>query len=68
MVQPVQSPALVAAQAKTLARLAAITQQLDKSKGSDRLGGKVCIITGAGSEKGIGFVAGGIVRMCMGGC
>lgn len=39
---------------KTLARLEKIQSHLDTAPRSSRLKGKVCIITGAGSLKGIG--------------
>jgi hypothetical protein len=49
-----QSEALIAAQKRTLARLEAIQNQFNSTKGSGRFAGKVAIITGVGSEKGIG--------------
>lgn len=52
--KPAPSPALIAAQKKTLARIGAIADHFDSTPGSGRLAGRVCIITGAGSEKGIG--------------
>lgn len=45
---------LVAAQKTTLARVEAIKFQFDNTKGSGRLSNKVIILTGVGSEKGIG--------------
>lgn len=48
------SAALVEAQRKTLARLQGIADQFAQTKGAGRFAGKVAIITGAGSEKGIG--------------
>ncbi|KAM0751016.1 NAD-binding protein [Meredithblackwellia eburnea MCA 4105] len=54
MAKPVQSPALIAAQEKTLNRLQFIQRHFNDNKGSGRMKGKVCIVTGVGSEKGIG--------------
>lgn len=51
------SQALIDAQKRTLARLSAIQQQFASNKGSGRFAGKVAIVTGAGSEKGIGYDA-----------
>ena len=48
------SDALVAAQRKTLARLESISTQFNAQKGAGRFAGKVGILTGVGSEKGIG--------------
>ncbi|GAA5856108.1 hypothetical protein JCM8547_002983 [Rhodosporidiobolus lusitaniae] len=45
---------LQAAQERTLARLAAVKHHFDSQAGSGRARGKVGIVTGAGSEKGIG--------------
>ena len=45
---------LKAAQTKTLARLQSIKKHLAEAPGSARFQGKVGIVTGAGSEKGIG--------------
>ncbi|CEQ40206.1 SPOSA6832_01794, partial [Sporobolomyces salmonicolor] len=46
--------AVAAAQPRTLARLAQVKHHFDSAKGSQRFGGKVAILTGVGSEKGIG--------------
>ncbi|SCZ88748.1 BZ3500_MvSof-1268-A1-R1_Chr10-3g03076 [Microbotryum saponariae] len=48
------SSELQAAQARTLARLAKIHEQFHSTPGSGRFKGKVAILTGVGSEKGIG--------------
>lgn len=56
MSKPQQSDALVAAQKRTLARLEAIQSQFNSTKGSGRFAGRVAIVTGVGSEKGIGWV------------
>lgn len=45
---------LQAAQAKTLARLESIKKHFGEAPGSGRFQGKVGIVTGVGSEKGIG--------------
>lgn len=45
---------------KTLARLEKIQSHLSESPRTTRLQDKVCIITGAGSLKGIGYVKRGI--------
>lgn len=42
---------------KTLARLDRIRNHLSTTPRSNRLKGKVCVITGVGSLKGIGFVS-----------
>jgi hypothetical protein len=42
--------------ATTKARIEKIQSQLDNSARGDKLRGKVCIITGVGSLKGIGYV------------
>ncbi|ORY83522.1 hypothetical protein BCR35DRAFT_290529 [Leucosporidium creatinivorum] len=54
MSQPKTSEALQAAQKRTLARLSKIQQQFNSTKGSGRFANKVGILTGVGSEKGIG--------------
>lgn len=54
MVQPKTSEALQEAQKRTLARLSKIQEQFTATKGSGRFAGKVAILTGVGSEKGIG--------------
>ena len=58
-VQPVvkQSESLEAAWKRTVARLASIQSHLDTAPRSGKLKGKVCIITGVGSMKGMGYVA-----------
>lgn len=43
--------------ATTKARIEKIQSQLDNAARGDKLKGKVCIITGAGSLKGIGYAA-----------
>ncbi|SCV73629.1 BQ2448_6059 [Microbotryum intermedium] len=48
------SPELKAAQARTLARLSQIQDQFNSTPGSGRFKSKVAILTGVGSEKGIG--------------
>ena len=54
MAPPAPSPALIAAQARTLERLASIQNHFNTAKGTGRLAGKVAILTGVGSTKGIG--------------
>jgi hypothetical protein len=46
--------ALQQAQQRTLDRLNQVKTHFDKTKGTGRFGGKVAILTGVGSEKGIG--------------
>ena len=43
--------------ATTKARIEKIQSQLDNATRGDKLRGKVCIITGVGSLKGIGYVS-----------
>ena len=43
--------------ATTKARIGKIQSQLDNAARGDKLRGKVCIITGAGSLKGIGYAS-----------
>lgn len=43
--------------ATTKARIEKIQSQLDNAARGDKLRGKVCIITGVGSLKGIGYVS-----------
>lgn len=54
MSQPKTSDALLEAQKRTLARLSKIQEQFNTIKGSGRFAGRVAILTGVGSEKGIG--------------
>jgi ferritin-like metal-binding protein YciE len=42
--------------AATKARIEKIQSQLDNTARGDKLRGKVCVITGVGSLKGIGYV------------
>ncbi|KZV69934.1 sex determination protein tasselseed-2 [Peniophora sp. CONT] len=55
-VQPIvkQNESLEAAWKRTVARLASIQSHLDVAPRSGKLKGKVCIVTGVGSMKGIG--------------
>ncbi|GAA5853801.1 hypothetical protein JCM3766R1_002119 [Sporobolomyces carnicolor] len=46
--------ALEQAQRRTLSRLNQVKTHFDQTRGSSRFGGKVAILTGVGSEKGIG--------------
>jgi len=50
------STELQGAQAKTLARLESISRAFQATPGSGRFAKKVGIVTGVGSEKGIGSV------------
>ncbi|KAM0789973.1 hypothetical protein ACM66B_005306 [Microbotryomycetes sp. NB124-2] len=54
MSKPVSSDALRAAQERTLNRLNQIQQQFESQKSANRFNGKVAILTGVGSLKGIG--------------
>ena len=51
--------------ATTRARIEKIQSQLDNATRGDKLTGKVCIITGVGSLKGIGYVSLLLHRACL---